>query len=123
MSLLIGDCRTLCAGSRHAPGPQDLTVGRQVCIKSLERQSRRLLEGYYISLSVEIILHHMLPSLTPALTNTQGGRVTHRLFHTRVLPHLLLPGSPFGLPDVLHADALKAAEYYGGLNGPLVRGT
>ena len=59
----------------------------------------------------------------PSLTNTQGGRVAHRLFHTRMLPHLLLPGSPFGLPDVLHGDALRAAEYYGGLNGPLVRGT
>ncbi|KAI0251145.1 hypothetical protein BJV78DRAFT_1275462 [Lactifluus subvellereus] len=50
-----------------------------------------------------------------------GGSVAHRLFHTRVLPHLLLPGSPFGLPDVLHAEALKAAEHYGGLEGPLVR--
>jgi hypothetical protein len=47
--------------------------------------------------------------------------VAHRLFHTHVLPRLLLPGSPLGLPDVLHADALKAAERYGGLNGPLVR--
>jgi len=53
----------------------------------------------------------------------QGGRFDHRLFHTRVLPHLLLPGSPFGLPDVLLAGALRAAEYRGGLNGPLVRGT
>jgi len=38
-----------------------------------------------------------------------------------MLPHLLQPGSPFGLPDVLHGDALKAAEHYGGLNGVLVR--
>jgi len=49
-----------------------------------------------------------------------GGRVAHRLFHIRVLPHLLLPGSPFGLPDILHADALNAVECYGGLKGPLV---
>jgi hypothetical protein len=55
------------------------------------------------------------------LTDCQGGRIAHRLFHTRVLPHLLLPGSPFGLPDILHADALKAAEHYGGLKGSLVR--
>ncbi|KAI9508555.1 ribonuclease-III-like-domain-containing protein [Russula earlei] len=52
-----------------------------------------------------------------------GGSVTHRLFHTRVLPYLLLPGSPFGLPDVLHADALKASERYGGLRGPLLFGS
>ena len=38
-----------------------------------------------------------------------------------MLPHLLQPGSPFGLPDVLHGDALKAAERYGGFNGTLVR--
>jgi hypothetical protein len=50
-----------------------------------------------------------------------GGSVAHRLFHTRVLPHLLLPGSPFGLPDVLHADALSAAKRFGGLEGPLLR--
>jgi len=65
--------------------------------------------GYYINLSAEVILH-MLPSLMPALTHTQGGRFAHRLFHTCVLPHLLLPGSPFGLPDVLHADALRAVS-------------
>ncbi|KAH9050947.1 hypothetical protein EDB83DRAFT_2522402 [Lactarius deliciosus] len=51
----------------------------------------------------------------------QGGSVAHRLFHTRVLPHILLPGSPLGLPDVLHADALSAVERYGGPEGPLVR--
>ncbi|KAH9006144.1 ribonuclease-III-like-domain-containing protein [Lactarius hatsudake] len=51
-----------------------------------------------------------------------GGSVAHRLFHTRLLPHILLPGSPLGLPDVLHADALSAAERYGGPEGPLVRG-
>ncbi|KAH9036139.1 ribonuclease-III-like-domain-containing protein, partial [Lactarius pseudohatsudake] len=50
-----------------------------------------------------------------------GGSVAHRLFHTRVLPHILLPGSPLGLPDVLHADALSAVERYGGPEGPLVR--
>jgi hypothetical protein len=55
------------------------------------------------------------------LTNSQGGRIAHRLFHLRVLPHLLHPGSPVGLPDVLHSDALKAAEHYGGSKGGLVR--
>jgi hypothetical protein len=50
------------------------------------------------------------------LTDYQGGRIAHRFFYIRVLPYLLLPGSPFGLPDVLHAGALKVAEHYGGLN-------
>jgi len=50
-----------------------------------------------------------------------GGSVAHRLFHTRLLPHLLLPHSPLGLPDVLHADALSVVERFGGLEGPLLR--
>ena len=57
----------------------------------------------------------------PARAMEQGGSVAHRLFHTRLLPHILLPGSPFGLPDVLHTDALSAAERFGGAEGPLVR--
>ncbi|GJE85718.1 ribonuclease-III-like-domain-containing protein [Phanerochaete sordida] len=43
-----------------------------------------------------------------------GGRVAHRLFHTRLLPHILLPGKPAGLPDLFHADALKICEQMGG---------
>jgi len=63
----------------------------------------------------------MVEAVVGGVLHQFGGNVAHRLFHVRVLPHLLLPGSPFGLPDVLHADALKATERYGGLKGPLVR--
>ena len=49
------------------------------------------------------------------LTDCQENR--SQVFYIRVLPYLLFPGSPFGLADVLHADALKAAEHYGTLNG------
>ncbi|KAI0080301.1 hypothetical protein K474DRAFT_1658017 [Panus rudis PR-1116 ss-1] len=49
-----------------------------------------------------------------------GGSVAHRLFHTRVLPHLLLPGRPEGLHDAFHAHALEICEQMGGENGPLV---
>jgi hypothetical protein len=50
------------------------------------------------------------------LTNELG-----RKRRSQALPHLLLPGSPFGLPDVLHSDALKAAKHYGAFEGPLAR--
>ncbi|EKM61237.1 uncharacterized protein PHACADRAFT_156461 [Phanerochaete carnosa HHB-10118-sp] len=43
-----------------------------------------------------------------------GGQVAHRLFHTRLLPHILLPGAPDGLPDSFHADATKICEQMGG---------
>jgi hypothetical protein len=98
-------------------------AGRRVFIKSPARQLKQLSEGYYINLSVKISCTASPFPMTLKLTNGQGGKVAHRLFHTRVLPHLLLKGSPFGLPDVLHGDALKATENYGGLNGPLVRNT
>ncbi|KAI0302369.1 ribonuclease-III-like-domain-containing protein [Multifurca ochricompacta] len=63
----------------------------------------------------------MVEAVVGGVLHQFGGSVAHRLFHTRMLPHLLLPGSPLGLPDVLHPDALKAAERYGGTEGPLTR--
>jgi hypothetical protein len=47
-----------------------------------------------------------------------GGMLTllHRLLHSiHVLPHLLLPGSPFWATGV---DTLKTAGYHGRLKGP-----
>ncbi|CCL99360.1 uncharacterized protein FIBRA_01378 [Fibroporia radiculosa] len=49
-----------------------------------------------------------------------GGNVAHRLFHTRVLPHILLPGSPDGLRDAFHPHAMQICESMGGLNGDLL---
>jgi len=41
-----------------------------------------------------------------------GASVTHRLFHTRILPHLLLRG-PLGLPEAYHADAYNKGKRLG----------
>ncbi|KAL6304703.1 ribonuclease-III-like-domain-containing protein [Sparassis latifolia] len=49
-----------------------------------------------------------------------GGSVAHRLFHTRMLPHLLLPGRSEGLHDVFHEHALQVCQQMGGPNGALV---
>ncbi|KAI0319903.1 hypothetical protein OF83DRAFT_1054146, partial [Amylostereum chailletii] len=49
-----------------------------------------------------------------------GGAVAHRLFHTRLLPHILLHGRPDGLPDALHEYAKAACEKMGGVHGPLL---
>ncbi|KAL4241665.1 hypothetical protein ABKN59_000843 [Abortiporus biennis] len=51
-----------------------------------------------------------------------GGSVAHNVFHTRLLPHILLPGRPEGLPDSLHDHALKICQQLGGVNAPLVSG-
>jgi len=50
-----------------------------------------------------------------------GGAVSHRLFHTRMLPHILLPGRPEGLHDAFHDHALEMCEQMGGLDAPLVK--
>lgn len=50
----------------------------------------------------------------------QGGNLAHRVFHTRVLPHILLPGTPAGLNDAFHEHALELCERMGGLEGALV---
>lgn len=45
--------------------------------------------------------------------------MAHRVFHTRLLPHLLLPGYE-GLPEAFHADAQAACERMGGVDGELL---
>lgn len=101
----------------------DLTVGQRVHTNSLERQSRRLLEGGITSICQSRSFCTTSSLADAGVDYAQEGWVTHRLFPTRVILHLFLPGSPFELPDVLHVDALRSATYYSGLNGPSVRGT
>ncbi|KAK2464705.1 hypothetical protein APHAL10511_003281 [Amanita phalloides] len=48
-----------------------------------------------------------------------GASVAQRLFHTRVLPKLLLERRPEGLPDVFHAEALAMCERMGGPDAQL----
>jgi hypothetical protein len=70
-------------------------------------------------------IHSSLPtslvfsSLTP---HTQGGSVSHRVFHTRLLPNLLIR-TPEGLPELFHADVREACERMGGENGKLLLDT
>ncbi|KAF8881212.1 hypothetical protein BD779DRAFT_1445729 [Infundibulicybe gibba] len=49
-----------------------------------------------------------------------GGSVAHRVFHTRLLPNLLLGRRPEGLPEVFHAGVLEMAERMGGKDGSLL---
>ncbi len=51
----------------------------------------------------------------------QGGAVAHRLFHTRLLPHLCIEGSREGLHARYHEHALEICERMGGRKGPLLR--
>ncbi|TFY78307.1 hypothetical protein EWM64_g5705 [Hericium alpestre] len=49
----------------------------------------------------------------------KGGSTAHRLFHTRLLPHILLPGKPEGLLDTYHVRAHEVLKQMGGPQGPL----
>ncbi|KII84584.1 hypothetical protein PLICRDRAFT_146714 [Plicaturopsis crispa FD-325 SS-3] len=49
-----------------------------------------------------------------AVYHQYGGSVANRLFHTRILPNILLPGRPQGLHDAFHADALNMLHRMGG---------
>lgn len=49
-----------------------------------------------------------------------GGAVAHRVFHTRILPHILLPRTSSGLLDVFHDEALAVSERMGGAEGDLL---
>jgi len=49
-----------------------------------------------------------------------GASTAHRVFHTRVLPHILLSTNHTGLPEVFHGDARSACNRFGGMHGPLV---
>lgn len=46
--------------------------------------------------------------------------MTHRLFHTRILPHILLPGKAEGVPPEFHSKALALCERMGGMDGNLL---
>ncbi|KAL4068523.1 hypothetical protein V8B97DRAFT_1873065 [Scleroderma yunnanense] len=44
-----------------------------------------------------------------------GGVAAHRLFHTRILPHILLPNERGGIPMEFHARAMSICEQMGGV--------
>lgn len=46
--------------------------------------------------------------------------MTHRLFHTRILPHILLPEKAEGVPPEFHQKALTLCERMGGVDGNLL---
>ncbi|KAI0767632.1 ribonuclease-III-like-domain-containing protein [Fomes fomentarius] len=50
-----------------------------------------------------------------------GGAVAHRLFHTRLLPHLCIEGSLEGLHGRFHEHALEICQKMGGRTEPLLR--
>ncbi|KAF8651615.1 hypothetical protein AX16_004656 [Volvariella volvacea WC 439] len=49
-----------------------------------------------------------------------GGSVAHRVFHTRLLPHLVTWNKTKILPVAFHADVMAIGQKMGGAEGPLL---
>ncbi|KAF5390590.1 hypothetical protein D9757_002692 [Collybiopsis confluens] len=49
-----------------------------------------------------------------------GASTAHRVFYTRVLPHILINKPKSGLPEAFHSDARSVCNRFGGMSGPLV---
>ncbi|TFY69764.1 hypothetical protein EVJ58_g255 [Rhodofomes roseus] len=65
------------------------------------------------------VLGGAVEAIVGGVNHQFGGVVSQRLFHTRVLPHLLLHGKPQGLSDAFHEHAMAICEQFGGPNGDL----
>ncbi|EPT03253.1 hypothetical protein FOMPIDRAFT_57952 [Fomitopsis schrenkii] len=60
------------------------------------------------------VLGGAVEAIVGGVNHQFGGVVSQRLFHTRVLPHLLLPGTSQGLNDEFHKHAMTICEQFGG---------
>ncbi|KZT64966.1 hypothetical protein DAEQUDRAFT_677623 [Daedalea quercina L-15889] len=66
------------------------------------------------------VLGGAVEAIVGGVNHQFGGIAAQRLFHTRVLPHLLLPGTPRGLNDAFHEHAIAICERFGGPHGDLI---
>lgn len=68
--------------------------------------------------SARVGLHKVLGSTVEAIVggvyHQFGATEAHKFFHTHLLPHILLKGTPQGLPDAYHS---RAMQLYKSVNG------
>ncbi|KAI0634570.1 hypothetical protein C8Q77DRAFT_1056404 [Trametes polyzona] len=104
--------RPMNVGNMSKPLGPDVEVPSP--LTQLERESARGIGMYKVhGTTVEAVVGGVFHQF--------GGSVAHRLFHTRVLPNLLLPASHEGLHTAYHAHAREICEKMGGPEGPLLR--
>ncbi|KAH9931590.1 ribonuclease-III-like-domain-containing protein [Fomitopsis serialis] len=71
------------------------------------------------SVGLHKVLGGAVEAIVGGVNHQFGGVAAQRLFHTRVLPHLLLRGTSHGLNDAFHEHAITICERFGGLNADL----
>lgn len=91
---------------------------------ALKRIGLYKVQGEAVSATVGAVFQQYVRGTNPAsfllgLTGGQGAAVAHRLFHTRVLPRLLVPG---GLSPEFAKEVKAVCEKMGGVDGDLLTG-
>ncbi|KAG1772772.1 hypothetical protein EDD22DRAFT_814945 [Suillus occidentalis] len=76
--------------------------------------------GIVKSVGLYKVMGEAVQSVVGGVYHQFGGSVTHRLFHTRILPHILLPDRAEGVPLEFHHRALTICERMGGIDGNLL---
>ncbi|KAG2078227.1 hypothetical protein BDR04DRAFT_1131958 [Suillus decipiens] len=76
--------------------------------------------GIVRSVGLYKVMGDAVQSVMGGVYHQFGGSVAHRLFHTRVLPHILLPDKAEGVPVEFHHQALAICERMGGVDGNLL---
>ena len=71
----------------------------------------------FVSCRSILIVHGILIN---SLRVPQGGTIAHRVFHTRLLPHLITKDERFGLHEALHDATLEMQEKMGGPDAQLL---
>ncbi|KAG1832034.1 hypothetical protein EV424DRAFT_1525462 [Suillus variegatus] len=76
--------------------------------------------GIVRSVGLYKVMGEAVQSVMGGVYHQFGGSVAHRLFHTRILPHILLPDKAEGVPVEFHHQALTICERMGGVDGNLL---
>ncbi|KAG1754660.1 hypothetical protein EDB19DRAFT_1667568 [Suillus lakei] len=76
--------------------------------------------GIVRSVGLYKVMGDAVQSVMGGVYHQFGGSVAHRLFHTRILPHILLPDQAEGVPTEFHHQALALCERMGGVDGNLL---
>ncbi|KAG2157203.1 hypothetical protein DEU56DRAFT_968918 [Suillus clintonianus] len=76
--------------------------------------------GIVRSVGLYKVMGDAVQSVMGGVYHQFGGSVAHRLFHTRILPHILLPDQAEGVPVDFHRQALLLCERMGGVDGNLL---
>ncbi|KAG2349787.1 hypothetical protein BDR05DRAFT_923543 [Suillus weaverae] len=76
--------------------------------------------GIVRSVGLYKVMGDAVQSVMGGVYHQFGGSVAHRLFHTRILPHILLPDQAEGVPVEFHHQALAICERMGGVDGKLL---